>query len=74
MSTKHTPWPWNESYGRLPEHRRAIHARTYPRAYRHEDYDPIQRYPGTPGTLRGVLLAVAIGVALAAALCQWWAT
>lgn len=64
----------SQSYGRLPEHRRAIHARTYSRAYRHEDYDPIQRYPGTQGTLRGVALAVVIGVTLAAALVHWWAS
>lgn len=64
----------SQSYGCLPEHRRAIHARIYSRAYRHEDYDPIQRYPGTPGALRGVLLAVVIGVALVAALVYWWAS
>lgn len=64
----------SQSYGSLPDHRRAIHARTHARPYRHADYDPIQHYPGTPGTLRGVLLAVAIGVGLAAALIHWWST
>lgn len=64
----------SQSYGSLPDHRRAIHARTHARPYRHADYDPIQNYPGTPGTLRGVLLAVAIGVGLAAALIHWWST
>ena len=30
------------------------------------------RYPGTPGRIRGWLLAVAIGLGLALATVHWW--
>ena len=30
------------------------------------------RYPGTPGRIRGWLLAVAIGLGLAMATVHWW--
>ena len=32
------------------------------------------RYPGTPGRIRGWLLAVAIGLGLALATVYWWTT
>lgn len=60
--------------GQLPEHRRAITGRTQSSAYYHADYDPIQRYPGTPGRIRGWLLAIAIGLGLALATVHWWTT
>ena len=61
------------TFGALPEHRRAINGRTQRCAYRHADYDPITRYPGgTPGRIRGWLLAVAIGLGLALAIVHWW--
>lgn len=62
------------SSGALPEHRRAITGRTQRCAYYHADYDPITRYPGTPGRIRGWLLAVAIGLGLALATVHWWTT
>ena len=62
----------SQSYGRLPAHRQAITGRTQRCAYYHADYDPITRYPGTPGLIRGWLLAVAIGLGLALALVGWW--
>ena len=36
--------------------------------------NPIARYPGTPGRIRGWLLAVAIGLGLALASVHWWTT
>ena len=32
------------------------------------------RYPGTPGRIRGWLLAVAIGLGLAMATVHWWSS
>ena len=32
------------------------------------------RYPGTPGRIRGWLLAIAIGLGLAMALVGWWSS
>ncbi|MCB1891115.1 MAG: hypothetical protein KDF48_02760 [Rhodocyclaceae bacterium] len=52
---------------RLPEHRRAIHARTWARTWRHADFDPIERWPGRPRrweTAADIALALAIGVGL----------
>lgn len=58
--------------GQLPEARRIVNGRTQSRAYSPADYDPIARYPGTPGLIRGGLLACAIGIGLALALVGWW--
>lgn len=66
-------YSWS-ALGQLPEHRRAITGRTQRCAYYHADYDPIQRYPGTQGLIRGWLLAVAIGLGLALATVHWWTT
>ena len=62
------------TFGALPEHRRAITGRTQSSAYYAADYDPIARYPGTPGRIRGWLLACAIGLGLALATVHWWTT
>lgn len=62
----------SQSYGRLPAHRQAINGRTQSSVYYHADYDPITRYPGTPGRIRGWLLACAIGIGLALATVHWW--
>ena len=40
----------------------------------HDDCAQIARYPGTPGRIRGWLLAVAIGLGLALATVHWWTT
>ena len=40
----------------------------------HDDCRTIARYPGTPGRIRGWLLAVAIGLGLALATVHWWTT
>ena len=32
------------------------------------------RYPGTPGRIRGWLLAIAIGLGMAMALVGWWSS
>ena len=32
------------------------------------------RYPGTPGRIRGWLLAIAIGLGLAMATVHWWSS
>ena len=31
----------------LPEHRRAIHARTHSQSFRHSDYAAVEHYPAT---------------------------
>lgn len=60
----------------LPHHRRAISGRTHHSPYRHADYagiyGPYGRATSTAERAAGVLLAVAIGVLLAAALLHWW--
>ena len=66
-------YSWS-ALGQLPEHRRAITGRTQSSAFYAADYDPIARYPGTPGRIRGWLLAVAIGLGLALASVHWWTT
>lgn len=38
----------------------------------HDDCRTIARYPGTPGRIRGWLLACAIGLGLASWLVAWW--
>lgn len=55
----------------LPEHRRAIHARTHSQQWRPSDYAAIEHYPLRERWL-GVALAVAIGITLAASLVAWW--
>ena len=40
----------------------------------HDDCRTIPRYPGTPGRIRGWLLAVAIGLGLAMATVHWWSS
>lgn len=59
----------------LPEHRRAIHARTHTQMYRHSDYAGFEHTPRREARwerIAGVLLAVSIGFALAASLVAWW--
>jgi hypothetical protein len=55
----------------LPTSRRVIHGRTFSRTYYPSDYDPVQMYP-RPKSIRGrlssVLLACALGVAMAAVM------
>lgn len=56
---------------RLPDARRAIHARTWARSWRPADFDPIER-PRPPSrweTAADIALAVVIGVGLA--LWMW---
>lgn len=51
----------------LPDHRRAIHARTWPRTWRPADFDPIERPRRGGGrweTAADIALALAIGVGL----------
>ena len=51
---------------RLPDARRAIHARTWARTWRPADFDPIER-PRRPSrweTAADIALALAIGVGL----------
>ena len=40
--------------------------------YAHDDCRTIARYTGTPGRIRGWLLACAIGLGLALATVHWW--
>lgn len=57
---------------RLPDARRAIHARTWARTWRPADFDPIERWPRRTSrweTTADIALAVAIGVGLA--LWMW---
>ena len=58
----------------LPEHRRAIHARTHASVYRHADYAGVEHFRPESRWERiaGGLLAVAIGLGLAASLVAWW--
>jgi hypothetical protein len=56
---------------RLPEHRRVIHARTWPTTWRPEDDDPIERpHVSTGDLIAGWLIAIGIGVALAVAVVE----
>lgn len=57
----------------LPEHRRAINARTYSQPYRPSDYAAVEHYPARDRWL-GVALAVVIGITLAASLVAWWSS
>jgi hypothetical protein len=53
---------------RLPDARRAIHARTWARTWRPADFDPIERWPRRPSrweTAADIALALAIGVGMA---------
>ena len=52
----------------LPEHRRALYARTYSRTWHPADYDPIERWPRRRhwlGTLLTLALFAALGLLLA---------
>ncbi len=59
----------------LPQHRRAIHGRTWGRAWSPADMDPITFYPRPIGAERyaGVILAVVLGIFGALMLAHWWA-
>lgn len=63
--------PLSQQYG-TPTTRRF--ARTLAEAWPGEHANPIEHYRAAPRWERiaGVLLAIAIGVALAAALVAWW--
>lgn len=50
------------------------HPRSMAEAFPQDHANPITRYPGTPGVIRGWLLAIAIGLGLALATVHWWTT
>lgn len=56
----------------LPEHRRILHGRTYSRAWRASDHDPIER-PSAPISQRvaDALFATTLGIVVAALLVHF---
>ena len=58
---------------RLPEHRRALHGRTFAQAWSAATFDPIAHYSPSGAWSRwlSILLAFACGVGAALALLHW---
>lgn len=55
---------------RLPEHRRAIHGRTFSQQWDPAGFDPLRHYR-SGNEWAGRLLAVSIGLALDVVLVRW---